>query len=189
MDSRRWLMCRHEIVRKLFKGIHWSTSLVYRDQVSTAYKLELSVTPYKCLPVLIDIDTAADAELWLERVANNPNINRRLEKRKAEARKPSFMGGISGDSQQSLVLEKNYYKVIFDKLKVHFPHAAKAKKDGQGSLAANLSAAAPSISWTIAESLKRILTSPPKRTELPKDRRRSQIAKQLAKRLEYEDQE
>ena len=52
-----------EVVRKLFKGIHWSTSLVYRDQVSTAYKLELSVSPYKCLPVLIDSTPAVKSNL------------------------------------------------------------------------------------------------------------------------------
>ena len=132
-----------DVVRKLFKSIHWSTSLVYRDQVSTAYKLELSVSPYKCLPVLIDIDTKQDAELWIERVQRSPNIQENASSSSSSSSGASAAAGDRGEtSSTSSKGGKDYYKRIYHKIKSHFPNAEQEH----------------SISFNIAEKFKLLLT-------------------------------
>jgi rSAM/selenodomain-associated transferase 1 len=153
-----------DIVKKLFTGIHWSTSLVYRDQVSIAYKLELSVSPYKCLPVLIDIDTAQDAELWLERVFKSPNLIAHKES-----------GGLNAveeeddDEEEERERGGDAYKRVYSKLKAHFGVPEKEL----------------SLSFNITQKLKAILTSPPKRQDLPRIKARNSIAKNSGKKLNF----
>jgi len=53
---------------KFFQGIHWSTRIVYREQVKNAESLNLSVCPHRLLPSLSDIDTFEDAKIWLEKM-------------------------------------------------------------------------------------------------------------------------
>jgi len=169
-------MGNKDIVKKLFTGIHWSTSLVYRDQVSIAYKLELSVSPYKCLPVLIDIDTAQDAELWLERVFKSPNLISNGEDQdydyadddeEEEEGVGNFTFPSENTAEGSKKRRKDRYKQIYEKLKSHF-----------GVPEEELS-----LSFNITQKIRNILTSPPKRQDLPRIKARNSIASRNGRRL------
>ena len=55
-----------DFVCKLFKGIHWSTQFVFREQVRNAKSLGLTVAPYNKLPCLVDIDTFNDVRVFVQ---------------------------------------------------------------------------------------------------------------------------
>ncbi|QDZ23157.1 hypothetical protein HOP50_09g56960 [Chloropicon primus] len=185
-----------DLVKKLFKGIHWSTSLVYRDQVNIAYKLELSVCPYKCLPVLIDVDTVDDATRWLEKFWNYKARREAEEKKEAQSASSAALalGGASSAASLALVGTKR----IFERLKgaCNFVPPKNASWKRKGSSQAPGSGedhdlepySMGMLSPTVIFSAIKRLASPPNRHDLRKmdaARERRAVAKTNGKRLSY----
>jgi len=162
-----------DLVKKLFRGIHWSTSLVYRDQVSTAYKLELSVSPYKCLPVLIDVDTAVDARRWLERAAKQRHHPEQEDGRK----EPSEIYASLAKALKFTPPQDSQWR-----------RAAPKKLGGEGWASEIDGGGAGSVLSPsgILSALKR-LASPPRRQDMPNIRvtNRTNLAKANGKKLTY----
>mmetsp|Transcript_5625 Transcript_5625/g.16954 ORF Transcript_5625/g.16954 Transcript_5625/m.16954 type:complete len:379 (-) Transcript_5625:886-2022(-) len=203
-------MMRHHatgenLIHRLFKGIHWSTSLVYRDQVSIAYKLELSVSPYKCLPVLIDVDTVEDATRWLERYANAQNQQARAP---YEPYKRGGGGkGRGRDSRCAAESAEAGLARIYDGLRAacdftppkpserQHQRDRKSGRQGRGAGAEDDDSSlfepypAGMLSPTAILSAIKKLASPPARHDLPRKidaaRERSRVAKEDGKRLTY----